>query len=134
MVVNSLYECAVMHCRLKPKRNAFNYRVFMFCIDLDELPKLSQKLFGFSHNRFNLFSINDGDHVHLGQSGGIRGNLLRWLADQEIDCPDDARIHLVTFPRVLGYGFNPVSFYYVNTSDGQPIAAVAEVVNTQCKM
>ena len=59
MAMNSLYECSVAHCRLKPKRHAFDYRVFMFCVDLDELPALGRGVFGFSHNRFNLFSIDD---------------------------------------------------------------------------
>lgn len=128
--MNSLYECMVAHCRLKPKRHAFNYRVFMFCVDLDDLSALSRRTFGFSHNRFNLFSIDDGDHIDLGHAGGIRPNLIAWLAGQGIACPDGSRIQLVTFPRVLGYGFNPVSFYYINTRDGEPFAVVAEVVNT----
>lgn len=130
MAMNSLYECAVMHCRLKPKRHAFNYRVFMLCVNLDELPALGRRLFGFSHNRFNLFSIDDRDHVAVGPLAGIRTSLTAWLATQGLVCPVDAQIHLVTFPRVLGYGFNPVSFYYIDTKSGAPLACVAEVVNT----
>jgi DUF1365 family protein len=129
-VMNSLYECTVAHARLKPKRHAFAYRVFMFCVDLDALPGLAGKICGFSHNRFNLFSIDDRDHVDLGHPGGIRGNLTAWLAGEGVECPDDARIRLLTFPRVLGYGFNPVSFYYLSTSTGEALAVVAEVVNT----
>lgn len=129
MAMNSLYECSVAHCRLKPKRHAFNYQVFMFCVDLDELPVLGRRLRGFSHNRFNLFSINDQDHIDLGHSG-IRANLTAWLAGQGIACPKDAQIRLVTFPRVFGYGFNPVSFYYIDSKAGEPLIAVAEVVNT----
>lgn len=127
--MNSLYECSVMHCRLKPKRHALDYQVFMFCVDLDDLPVLDQRLCGFSHNRFNLFSIDDRDHVDLGHPG-IRANLTAWLTGQGIACPDDAKIRLVTFPRVLGYGFNPVSFYYIDSKSGDPLIAVAEVVNT----
>lgn len=127
MAVNFLYECSVAHVRLKPKRHAFNYRVFMFSVDLAAIP---ERLFGFSHNRFNLFSIDDRDHVDLGVPGGIRGNLVAWLAGQDFECPADASIRLVTFPRVLGYGFNPVSFYYIHSASGEPLAAVAEVVNT----
>ena len=130
MAVNFLYECRVAHCRLKPKRHSFNYRVFMFCVDLDELPLLEKKFFGFSHNRFNLYSIDDRDHVDLGNTNGIRANLMEWLSLQDIACPADARVQLVTFPRVLGYGFNPVSFYYVTAKSGEPIVVVAEVVNT----
>lgn len=127
--MNSLYECTVAHCRLKPKRHAFNYQVFMFCVDLDELPMLVSRIRGFSHNRFNLFSIDDEDHVDLGHAG-IRANLAAWLAGQGIACPSDARVRLVTFPRVFGYGFNPVSFYYIDSKAGDPLIAVAEVVNT----
>lgn len=128
MAINSLYECAVMHCRLRPKRHGFNYRVFMFSVDLDELPSL--RCFGFSHNRWNLFSIDDRDHIDLGKPGGIRPNLLAWLADQGSHFPSDVKVRLLTFPRVLGYGFNPVSFYYLESNSGEPLAAVAEVVNT----
>lgn len=130
MAMNWLYECTVTHCRLQPKRHSFRYRVFMFAVDLDELPPLGRGTFGFSHNRFNLFSIDDRDHVDLGKAGGIRENLTAWLAGQGIEYPEDATIRLVTFPRVLGYGFNPVSFYYIHSASGEPLAAVAEVVNT----
>lgn len=129
MAMNSLYECTVAHCRLKPKRHTFNYQVFMFCVDLDELAMLDRRLVGFSHNRFNLFSIDDRDHIDLGHAG-IRNNLISWLVQQSVIIPEDARIQLVTFPRVLGYGFNPVSFYYIESKTGEPLAAVAEVVNT----
>ncbi|MES2661008.1 MAG: DUF1365 domain-containing protein [Verrucomicrobiota bacterium] len=127
--MNALYECTVVHCRLKPKRNPFTYRVFMFSVDIDELPALGKRFFCFSHNRFNLFSIDDKDHLHRGKPG-IRANLTSWLDEQGVHCPVDARIRLLTFPRVLGYGFNPVSFYYVESKSGEPIAAVGEVVNT----
>ena len=128
--MNCLYECSVMHARLKPKRHSFDYRVFMFSVDLEDLSALNRKLFGFSHNRFNLFSIDDRDHVDLGKAGGIRANLSEWLISQGVCVPEDARIRLVTFPRVLGYGFNPVSFYHVVSAEGRVIAVVAEVVNT----
>ena len=132
--MTALYECSVAHSRLKPKRHAFNYQVFMIRVDLDELPSLSQRTRGFSHNRFNLFSIDDCDHVSIGHPGGIRDNLIAWMAGEGFVCPKNACIQLVTFPRVLGYGFNPVSFYYITSSAGVPIAAVAEVVNTYREM
>ena len=128
--MNWLYECAVAHCRLKPKRHAFNYHVFMLSMDVDEIPAVAKRIPWFSHNRFNLFSIDDADHVNLGRPGGIRGNLIQWLAGEGIACPPDARIRLLTFPRVFGYGFNPVSFYFIESAAGSPLLAVAEVVNT----
>jgi len=128
MVMNAagLYECEVMHCRLKPRQKSFSYRVFMLDIDLDHFPKVGW----LSHNRFNLFSIDDRDHIDLGVSGGIRPNLVEWLSRQSVVVPPDASIRLITFPRVLGYGFNPVSFYYLTSNAGSPLLAVAEVTNT----
>jgi DUF1365 family protein len=130
MTSSSLYECAVMHHRLSPLRHAFHYRVFMLDVDLDELPALARATRGLSHNRFNLFSIDDRDHLDLGLPGGIRPNLTAWLAGRGIHLPPATRIRLITFPRVLGYGFNPVSFYYLTDTAGAPLAAVAEVTNT----
>lgn len=125
-----LYECDVMHRRLKPEQKRFQYRIFMLSVDLDELPKVS--LLGI--NRFSLFSLNDRDHIELGTPGGIRANLEAWMAEKDIKCPKDARIRLVTLPRVLGYAFNPVSFYYLSASDGSPLFAIAEVCNTYHEM
>ncbi len=125
-----IYECEVMHRRLKPQQRAFSYRVFMLDIDVDALPELAGVTFCLGHNRFNLFSIDDHDHIDLGLLGGIRPNLIEWLARHHVEVPEGTKIRLVTFPRVLGYGFNPVSFYYLSRADGTPLFAVAEVVNT----
>lgn len=37
---------------------------------------------------------------------------------------------LLTMPRMLGYVFNPVSFYFCFDTKGEPFAALAEVSNT----
>lgn len=125
-----LYECEVTHQRLKPRRNGFRHRVFMVDVDLDTLEETARSVGGLGHNRFGLFSIDDRDHIDLGLPGGIRPNLIEWLERRGLELPASARIRLVTFPRVLGYGFNPVSFYYISDADDRPLMAVAEVVNT----
>ena len=40
------------------------------------------------------------------------------------------KIRLLTMPRSLGIGFNPVSFYYGFDDDGELLGLVAEVTNT----
>jgi len=134
MVMNTpsarLYECEVGHQRFKPQRNGFRHRVFMLDVDIDRLEETTRGIRGLAHNRFALFSIHDSDHVDLGLAGGIRPNLLAWLRRQRVDVPPQVRIRLITFPRVLGYGFNPVSFYYLTDVEGRPLMAVAEVTNT----
>ena len=129
-VENSLYECDVTHTRISPKKHAFQYRVFMLAIDLDHFPKVPF----LSQNRFNLFSIDNRDHINTDGTKSIRQNLISWLAEKGTVIPTDAKISLITFPRVLGYAFNPVSFYYIYRNNGEPITAVAEVTNTYREM
>jgi DUF1365 family protein len=62
---SNIYTAKVMHHRLAPKKHSFWYSVYMFYIDLDELEMLAQKLRWFSHNKFNLFSFCDAEHLQL---------------------------------------------------------------------
>jgi DUF1365 family protein len=119
-----------MHRRFKPTRKRFDYRFFMLSVDLDELPRVP--FLGL--NRFNLFSLHHRDHVDLGKPGGIRPNLLAWMDQQGIACPPDAKIRLIALPRVLGYAFKPVSFYFVSSAEGEPLFSIAEVGNTYREM
>lgn len=126
-----------MHHRLLPKRHRFEYGIFLACLDLDELEDADRSLRLFSHNRKNLYEFRDSDHfIRSGTPGGagagqsLKARVLAWLADQGVAPGQDCRIDLVTLPRVAGYVFNPVSFYFVANGTGQPICAVAEVGNT----
>ncbi len=127
--VSAIYDCTVMHHRLTPVEHRFQYRVFYLWLDLDAIDGLAKGLWCFSRNRFNLFSFHDRDHLHLGEST-TKANVLRWLQEQGCDTAPVARIMLLTFPRVFGYIFNPVSFYYCFDAQGEPVCAVAQVTNT----
>lgn len=128
-LTSCLYDCEVVHERLSPKRHGFRYRLFFLDVDLDELDALSRKLWLFSRNRWNFYSFRDEDHLDLGQ-GGVKENLMKHLQDKGLVLPAGARVRLVTLPRVLGYIFNPVCFYFVSDAEGRPLHAVAEVTNT----
>jgi DUF1365 family protein len=59
--------------------------------------------------------------------------LLQWIEQILLkhDIPDaDGEIWLQTFPRLLGYVFNPVSFWFCHRSDGALRAVLCEVNNT----
>ena len=126
---NALYECRVMHHRLTPKEHHFNYRVFYLWLDLDEIDSLDNSLRTFSRNRWNLFSFFDRDHLDVGQTS-VKENLLQWIREQGMDTGTISRVRLLTFPRVLGYIFNPVCFYFCFDNADAPVCAVAEVTNT----
>ncbi len=126
---NAIYECRVMHHRLAPKVHRFDYRVFYLWLDLDDLDKLDRSHLLFSRNSWNLFSFRDEDHFH-DDGRDVKTKLLAWLNLQGMDTSQIARVKLLTFPRILGYIFNPVCFFFCFDSTGNPVYAVTEVTNT----
>jgi uncharacterized protein len=140
--VNScLYECQVLHARFAPKAHRFLYRIFFFALDLDELDALHRRLKLFSVNRANFYSFRDRDFLPTGEpihngpapattpAGRLKARVIAHLAAQGTDLTG-GRVVLVTLPRILGYLFNPVSFYFCFDRTGVPVAALAEVTNT----
>ncbi len=118
-----------MHKRLNPIRNGFIYRIFMFCLDLDELQSLSSKHFLFSYNRLNLFSFFDKDHAN-NNNKNIKRKIVEYTKSKGIEVSKNCRIFLITMPRIAGYIFNPVSFYFIYDENSQPVCSIAEVSNT----
>ena len=115
----------VMHRRLRPVVNEFVYPVFYVELPVRDLAKAACCIF--SIDRRNLLSFHSRDH---GPRDGKP--LLPWIQRvlEDHGLPADGDIVLQTFPRVLGYVFNPVSFWYCHDREGQLIAILAEVNNT----
>ena len=109
-----LYECQVMHHRMHPKKHRFVYRLFLFGIELNEVETLANQLTPLSYNRFNLFSFYDRDHMQS-DDRSARQKIISHCREHGVECPEDARVFLVTMPRIAGYIFNPVSFYFILT-------------------
>lgn len=140
-----LYECTVLHHRFSPREHGFAYRIFLLALDLDELDALHRGLRLFSRNRTNLYSFRDADYLPTGErlhnpsttpadgTGGgareLKARVIGHLGRNGIDLAG-GRVLLVTLPRVAGYLFNPVSFYFCFDRDGRAVAALAEVTNT----
>ena len=120
---------AVKHRRFRPAKNAFGYGVFTLSIPMRARrndPSLLSK-HGLRDNRFGLFSFFDQDHG-LGTQDSLSW-IEKILAENYIQNVD-GEIWLQTFPRVLGYVFNPVSFWICTQANGQVQAVLAEVNNT----
>ena len=135
-----------MHHRFAPKAHRFDYRIFMFAVDLDELGMLQRKLRLFSLNRSNIYSFREKDFFPSGEpahnssasalsqgsdrnAASLKARVVDCLAQRGIDLTG-GRVMLVTLPRVFGYLFNPVSFYFCYDRNSQPVASIAEVTNT----
>ena len=121
----ALIRGRVMHRRLRPARNEFSYPVFSLGLPLSRIAELPQA--GIAHNRRAIVSFFDRDH------GPCDGTPLEpWmrslLAAEGIEA--DGEIVLYAFPRVLGYVFNPVSFWLCHDRAGAVRAVLCEVCNT----
>ncbi|MFT0545548.1 DUF1365 domain-containing protein [Allopusillimonas ginsengisoli] len=115
----------VMHERLRPVRNRFVYPIFCVRLNLDQLAQLNSWWFGV--DRRSLMGIRTRDY------GACDGSdLAGWMRGQLADAgvQADGDIWLQTFPRVLGYVFNPVSFWYCHDRAGNLRALLAEVTST----
>ena len=115
----------VRHRRLRPASNAFSYPTGMLLLPMRRLR--SQPCTALARNRRAALSFHDADH------GDGRADALAWLdellrREGVLDAQGEA--WLLTYPRMLGFVFKPVSFWYAHRADGTLAAVVAEVNNT----
>jgi DUF1365 family protein len=121
-----LFFGTVMHSRLRPRRNRFVYRVFFVRFRIDEVESLRRALF--SVDGWNLFSFHRRDHGP--RDGSDLSAWVRGLLAREGINGADGDIWLQAFPRMLGYVFNPVSFWLCRDRDARLRAVLCEVNNT----
>jgi uncharacterized protein len=123
-----LYRGRTAHVRFKPFEHRLAYDIYQIMVDVDGLSNSLEGLKWLSYNRFGLLSFFDKDH------GDRTGATLRpWveakLKTAGIDI-SGGPIRLLTFPRVLGYVFNPISVFFAWNPDGELAGVVYEVNNT----
>lgn len=111
----------VTHKRLFPKVNSFTYGIYYLASGLRSLAGMPMAI-----NRFGPTSFYHKDH---GARSG--DDLQAWIApilsENGISVQD---IILVAMPRIFGYVFNPVSFWFCFDDQHDLRAVVCEVNNT----
>ena len=115
----------VRHARLRPVAHAFHYPSFFLLLPMRTLRR--QPCPALARNRFGLMAFHDRDH---GDGGPDSLAWLEGLLASEGVRDADGEIWLHCLPRVLGYAFKPVSFWYCHRADGTLAAVVTEVNNT----
>lgn len=124
-IERGLFDARITHTRYSPKPYALAHRLTYLSVTLADLPRLPRRFL--SRNGFGLFSLNDRDY------GNSAADMDTWIASafQSAGAVKPAgRIVLVTLPRVLGFVFNPVSFWLCHDETGALGAVLAEVNNT----
>ena len=101
----------VRHARLRPVRHAFTYPTYFLLLPMRSLR--ARPAPALSRNRFGLLAFHDRDH-------GVGGaDSLAWfeaLLHREGIEDATGEVWLHCYPRVLGFTFKPVSFWYGHRS------------------
>lgn len=129
-----LYDGMLRHRRFEPIEHGFRVRIQLLYLDLDEIDRGAlEEVFGATR----LWSLGGAAPVsfhrrdHLGDPEQTLQAAVRQLVERRIGRPPPGPIRLLTSPRYLGLGVNPISFYYCFDARGEAVdSLVAEVTNT----
>ncbi len=128
--MHALFDTVVTHHRTSEKAavqpHSLRMKTYMFLLDLDQMDQTGPMV---SINHFNIFAFYDRDHLKfLPASGEKTADRVRGVI-RRAGYTEPEQILLLTNLRLLGYVFNPVSFYFCY-SDQRLQVVLAEVNNT----
>ena len=114
-----------MHARRTPTRNVFRYPVVVLAARPRRAARARAALPAASRSTARTSSrFRDRDHFD-GDGTPLKEAVIDFAGDPSIE-----RVLVLTQLRVLGYVFNPVSFYWCYRADGSLACMVAELNNT----
>lgn len=116
------------HRRFLPRWHAFDYRVWMLWLDLDELPALLARTPGFGTRRGALARFRREDYLaphDLPLSDAVRARLR-----EELGSAPTGPIRMLSQVRLFGMLFNPLTLYYAYDDEERLQAVLGEVTNT----
>ena len=125
---SAIYAGHVLHVRSRPKKHSLRYSVFSLLVDLDEIDTLNKGLRLFGYNRAALYSVHDVDH-----GNGRTGELRVWVEERLMAAGlvgSGWKIHMLCYPRIFGYVFNPLTVYFCYRQEGDLAGVLYEVCNT----
>ena len=123
----AILHAHVYHKRFFSRTNAFRYKIYYLSIPVDQTQD-THRYHGLSINQPDWLSFHAKDHGH--DSSQSLTDFIHQILEQQGLLDQVHSTQLIAMPRVLGYGFNPVSFWLCKNAAGQLIAVLAEVHNT----
>ncbi|HEU0025394.1 MAG TPA: DUF1365 domain-containing protein [Thermoleophilaceae bacterium] len=129
MSASALYQGWVRHRRHEPVGHEFRYRIFLSYLDLDELPRVLDRVALWSARRPAPAWFRRADFMGPAHAP-LRGAVLDAVEERTGTRPEGP-VRLLTSVRTFGHLFNPISLYYCFDRDGERVEALAaEVTNT----
>lgn len=118
----------VRHRRTQPFIYKLEHDVFYVALDLAELDKVAARSRLIRRNRRAVVGFRDADHLPT-PATDLDADVRSHLRSEGHD-PAGWRITLITNLRILGYVFNPASFYLCRDGAGALQVVIVEVHNT----
>ena len=123
-ISHSIGQGVIVHKRTKDTKNFFKYKAPYLCINLHQSKKIHPFI---SFNRLNILTIFFKQHGYRDK----KKNLVTFIEDiaskHQIDYET---VSFITIPSILGYSFNPISFYLFLDNKQSLKAILYEVKNT----
>ncbi|KAF2456852.1 hypothetical protein BDY21DRAFT_322257 [Lineolata rhizophorae] len=124
------------HSRLFPGRHSFSYSYFLIGVPVGQHGSFGALLSVDSNHsvkdaRRGWLDIQALDYLmRSGDGFTLEQKLRQYLKSQGVNDSEWDHAYLVTAPRICGYSFNPVSFWYIYTSTNKLAMMILEVNNT----
>lgn len=126
-LLSGIYAGTVFHRRTRPRSHFLKYRVFMLLIDLDEWEALAGRFRWLGSGRFGLMTVRASDFGDRSKTP-LKIQIAERMAEAGLE--GGGPVQLLTMPRILGYGFNPLTVFFCHAADGRLSAILYEVSNT----
>ncbi len=104
----------------------FVYPVLNIFLDLKNITTISDISCLIGYNKFRILTLSDRDYLEPNNRPWIE-KVRKFLGES---AEEVTGITVLTTPRLLGYVFNPVSFYFCSKSSGEISAIIVEINNT----
>jgi len=129
------FEANINHERYGKKKHFFKNRTNAILIDLANEPqsKVSQYPSFFSLEKFNLLTWSASKHGNQSEfstSYELYQFIKNLCSNNTKGKQEIHKMKLLTFPKVLSFGFNPLSVYFCYNNKGLLIHSIFEVRNT----
>lgn len=131
LTTNKILIGKVMHKRLLPRQHFFIYNVFYLILNVLNIKNSAKQSKWFSYNKFNLLSFYEKDHSTRTKNSNGYNWILDIINNSNLkDKINLTSIEILTLPAMLGYVFNPVSFWLLYNHNKELISVLYEVNNT----
>lgn len=123
----------ISHTRYGKPSHFLKRKGLSLWIDLDNLVSADRTSRLFSIGKFNLLSFKEKDYGPNFHAKAFIMPLAKYIRDLASEIIPDCNIEnvkLLTFPRIFGFAFNPLSVYVATDETDQIVLTVYEVSNT----